>query len=170
MKALNFLLAILLFLFFSCNNNQANLEAKEELLKAKLELFIESFQNKNEVSQLKNIVEESFIRKTNGVLVASNLQELKANINILFSGFPDFELKSVKSYIKENDVFVYWTFSGTNTAEYAENPATGKKVEVSGFSHIHFNNEGKIYEEDVFYNELDLLQQLGFILKPPVVE
>ena len=26
------------------------------------------------------------------------------------------------------------------------------------------------YEEDVFYNELDLLQQLGFTLKPPIVE
>ena len=41
MKAINFLLTILLFLFFSCNNNQANLEAKEELLKANLELFID---------------------------------------------------------------------------------------------------------------------------------
>ncbi len=171
MKAIKFLLVLLLVFFISCNSNQANIEAKEALINANLELFIETFHNKkDDVAQLKNIVEESYVRKINGVIVASNLQELKANIHFFFSGFPDFNLVNNKSYIKDNDVFMYWTFTGSNIAEYAEHPATGKKVTVNGFSHMYFNNQGKLYKEEVFYNELDLLQQLGYTLKTPVVE
>jgi len=170
MKAINFVLVTFFLLLLSCNNSQAEIEAKENLIKTNLTIFIESFQNQKDNSNLKNIVEENYVRKMNSVIVASNLQELKANINVFFGGFPDFELVNKKSYIKENDVFVYWTFTGTNISEFAEQPATGKRVTVNGFSHMYFNNNGKLYKEDVFYNELDLLQQLGYTLVLPVVE
>ena len=73
-------------------------------------------------------------------------------------------------YNKNNRVFIKWTFTGTNTGVFGESPATGKKVKILGFSSVLLNTEGKIVKEDVFYNELDLLQQLGYTMKFPIVE
>ena len=56
---------------------------------------------------------------------------------------------------------MHWELTGTNTGEFSGSPATGNKVKVTGLSRIHFNGEGKIDEENVFYNELDLMTQLG---------
>jgi steroid delta-isomerase-like uncharacterized protein len=170
MKTIDLLLVSIIFLFTSCNNNQSYIQEKEELINTNLNTFIESYLNKKDVSQLKYIVDENYVRKMNGVIVASNLQELKATMNIILSSFPDFKITNKISYIKDNNAFVYWTFTGTNRADFAEQPATGKKVTVNGLSHFYFNNSGKIDKEDVFYNELNLLQQLGYTLKPPVVE
>ena len=63
-----------------------------------------------------------------------------------------------------------WTATGTNTGTFGELKATGKKIKVSGASRIEFDQEGKIIFEDVFFNELSLLQQMGHTLTPPVVE
>jgi len=70
----------------------------------------------------------------------------------------------------ENQAYFYWVFTGTNTGVFGEIPATGKKVIVKGFTIVHFNNEGQIFHENVYYNELDLLQQLGYTLLPPIVD
>ena len=113
---------------------------------------------------------ENYVRKMNNVTVATNREELKASMNVFFTGFPDLQLANPDRYIFENDAFVYWTFTGTNTGVFGEVPATGKKAEVSGLSHLHFNDDGKLLSEDVYYNELELLQQLGYVLAAPNLE
>ena len=47
---------------------------------------------------------------------------------------------------------------------------TNKKVKINGFSHLYFNEEGRIYREDIFYNELEFLQQMGYSLKAPILK
>jgi len=66
-----------------------------------------------------------------------------------------------RSPIFDNTQFTHWEMTGTNTGEFAGSPATGKKVKITGLSRIHFNGDGKVDEENVFYNELDLMKQLG---------
>jgi predicted ester cyclase len=83
-------------------------------------------------------------------------------MNVFFTGFPDFHIKLLhRSPIFNNTQFLHWEMTGTNSGEFAGSPATGKKVKVSGLSRIHFNGSGKVDEENVFYNELDLMKQLG---------
>jgi len=65
---------------------------------------------------------------------------------------------------------MHWTILGTNTGVFGESPPTGKKIKINGITHIKFDNKGKIIYEDVFYNELLLLQQLGYTLLPPTLE
>jgi predicted ester cyclase len=62
---------------------------------------------------------------------------------------------------------VHWIFTGTHTGLFADVIATGKKVRINGFSHFYFNKDGQIYQEDIFYNELEFLQQLGYSLEAP---
>ena len=76
----------------------------------------------------------------------------------------------LNTQIKDRHLFAHWTFTGTNTGIFGEFPATGKKAKVSGMSLLSFDEEGKLYREEVYYNELDLLQQLGYTLVPPALE
>jgi steroid delta-isomerase-like uncharacterized protein len=67
-------------------------------------------------------------------------------------------------------VFMNWTITATNTGEFSDYPATGKKVKVSGITRLDLNEEGKIIYENIYYNELSLMQQLGYTLSMPKIE
>ncbi len=59
-----------------------------------------------------------------------------------------------------------WTITATHTGLLHGIPPTGKSVRFSGMA-IDRVVKGKIVEEWVYFNMLDLLQQLGFSLTPP---
>lgn len=161
----------LLILLFSCNKQQ-QIEKKSfhDIIKSNNNAFVDYCWNEKDMDKLKTISTEGLVRNLNGIKVASNQKEMAANMNVFFIGFPDLKVTLDKTYIKNNLVFTYWTFAGTNTGEFGETPATGKKVKVSGFSIIYYDNEGKMIQEDIYYNELEFLQQLGYTLNPPIVE
>lgn len=83
--------------------------------------------------------------------------------------FPDFKLKIDEYYVIDNIIFCHWTISGTNTGQLGELQATEKTIKVSGFAIAKVKN-GKIYEEQTFWNVLEFYQQLGFQVIPPAVE
>ena len=58
-------------------------------------------------------------------------------------------------------------FKYPDPADIHEGHTPGKKVKINGLSHLYFDDAGKLYREDVYFNELDLLQQLGYSLQPP---
>lgn len=82
--------------------------------------------------------------------------------------FPDFKLTIDEFYVKDDIIFSYWTLTATNTGPLGELPATGNAINVSGFAVSKVKN-GKVYEEETFWNVLEMYQQLGFTLTPPVV-
>jgi steroid delta-isomerase-like uncharacterized protein len=108
-----------------------------------------------------------FIRNLNGITVANGPAELEAYIKNYIRAFPTLKIKIDTMIQKDRQVITTWTFQGTNTGEFAEYLPTGKMAKVSGVSLFRFNKEGKITREDTYYNELYLLQQLGYTLNPP---
>jgi len=142
----------------------------ENSLKTNLSTYIDSCWNGKNLGLLNEIVSEDFARNLNGIPIAKGTIELEAHINIYFKGFPNLEVVINELFIQENKIITTWTFTGTNTGEFTEFDATGKKTKVSGVSIIHYNNEGKMSREDTYYNELYLLQQLGYNLEPPVMK
>jgi steroid delta-isomerase-like uncharacterized protein len=83
--------------------------------------------------------------------------------------FSDFELSIDSFYVKDNIIFSYWTITGTNDGPIGELPATCEEINISGFAVSRVKN-GKIYEEQTFWNVLEMYQQLGFQLIPPAAE
>ncbi len=83
--------------------------------------------------------------------------------------FSDFELSVDSFYVKDNIIFSYWTITGTNDGPIGELPATCEEINISGFAVSRVRN-GKIYEEQTFWNVLEMYQQLGFQLIPPAAE
>jgi predicted ester cyclase len=59
--------------------------------------------------------------------------------------------------------------SAINTGPLGDIPATGKKFQITGMA-ITRIADGKIIEDDTYWNVLGFFQQLGFTLTPLKVE
>jgi steroid delta-isomerase-like uncharacterized protein len=166
------LLSVLLVMVLTCKQGHDDeMKTKQErAITTNFSSFVENAWNDKNMDSLRSVSVDNFIRHLNGIQVASNQNEMEANMNIFFNGFPDLKISIENSTIKDNQLFAHWTFKGTNTGKFGEAPATGKSIIVSGYSELSFDMEGKIIREDVYYNELQLLQQLGYTLNPPVVD
>ena len=142
-----------------------NMPVEDKVIDAQIEKFVSEFLNKKDASVLKDIVADNFVRYMNDVKESSGADELASHMDVFFKGFPDFKITPLhKSPIFNNTRFVHWQMTGTNTGEFNGSPATGKKVKITGLSRLHFNGDGKLDEENVFYDQLDLMQQLGHTL------
>lgn len=142
----------------------------EEANKIKVINFVTTVWNEKELSQVELYYADPFTRMVNNIEVTSDKKELLANIQVYFSGFPDLEFSIDKIFPYQNKVFLNWTMTGTNTGMFGEFPPTGKKVKVKGITHFDFDEKGRFIFEEVFFNELSLLQQLGYSLTPPEFE
>jgi len=75
---------------------------------------------------------------------------------------PDMRVK-VNEVVAERDlVAVFWTASGTNTAEGMGFPATGKRITVNGMTLFRFR-AGKIAEEWSVFDMLSAMRQAGLL-------
>ena len=94
------------------------------------------------------------------------LDSLKSFYRGSHAGFPDLKMTFDEVLVSGDNMIVRWTITGTNTGPLRGMPPTGKAVRFSGLAIDRVAN-GKIVEEWVSFNLLDLLQQLGFTLAPP---
>ena len=86
----------------------------------------------------------------------------KAYYSNYVTGFSDRKFTVVESFAKGEKLVKYWRFTGTHTGVFFGIPATGKKIDVIGCT-IAKIVDGKITEENDFFDNLELLQQLGLI-------
>jgi steroid delta-isomerase-like uncharacterized protein len=134
----------------------------EKTILANINTFIDQFLNKQDANSLDQILAKNYSRYFNDQKVASGSKELETTIAPFFKGFPDFKIKLLnKSEIIDNAIFVHWKMTATHSGEFAGTPATGKKVTVKGLSRLHFNNEGKMDMEHLYFDQLNLMQQIG---------
>lgn len=155
----------------SCQENKNRKDlAMQEQLQGQLKRYIDSSWNDQNMKILAKLTTSEFTRNLNGIRVAKSTNEMEAHMKVFFNAFPDLKISLEETEIKENKVFLLWQATGTNTGVYGEVGATGKKVKINGMSQLYFNDFGKLYREDVYFNELDLLQQLGYSLTFPNLE
>jgi len=132
--------------------------------------YVDTIWNNKQLDSLEVYFSSTFLRKVNNIDLATDNVELMANINILFTSFPDLQMDVEYILATTNKVFMNWTISGTNTGDFSDQPATEQKVKISGITRFDLNEDGKIIYENIFYNELSLMQQLGYILTKPQIE
>ena len=87
--------------------------------------------------------------------------------------FPDFTMTIDDFFAKGNKLVSYWSLNATNTGPLmtplGELPPTNKKIQVSGIA-VTLIVDGKIKEDDAFFDMLNMMQQLGMEHKPKVKE
>ena len=132
--------------------------------------YIDTVWNNKELDSLEVYFSSTFLRKVNNIDLAVDNAELTANINILVESFPDLQMNIEYITAATDKVFTNWTITGTNTGDFSDQPATGQKVKISGITRFDLNDEGKITYINLYYNELSLMQQLGYNLSPPNIK
>ena len=78
------------------------------------------------------------------------------------TGFSEIHF-TIKDVFGQGDKLVkYWNFKGIHIGDFFGIPATGKSVNLDGTTLVRMSN-GKIAEERDFFDNLDLMAQLGLI-------
>lgn len=162
-------IAFLLFLLASCTQTDNRAEKERQNLKTAI-TFVDTVWNNKDLKNIDQYFSIEFTRDVNNIEEASNLVELTAIFNIYYTAFPDLRFTIEQITQIDNQLFMTWNMIGTNTGIFGDFPATGKKVEINGISRLDFDEEGKIVHQSIFYTELALLQQLGFVLDKPKIE
>ena len=83
--------------------------------------------------------------------------------------FSEYRGKVEDVNIKRDRIWSRYSMSGINTGPLGKIPATGKKFQVIGMG-ITRIKDGKIIEDETYWNVLGFFQQLGFTLTPPKVD
>lgn len=123
--------------------------------------------NAHDISNLKSLSIDNFIRTANGTIIANNIDEYEVFMNTFVTGFPDFAVKLDKYDIKGNKMYIDWTCTGTHNGDFMGNAPTGKKITTHGFSVWSMDKDGQLTREDAFYDNLEVFNQLG--ITPPKV-
>ena len=170
MKATKVVLMVIIINTFGCNTSQKENDLLEEANLKNLNNYIELFWNTHNGIPFNDMATTDFYRIVNGIKVVSNSNEMEAHINVYKTAFPDLKITINQTITSNNTISIQWSLTGSNTGIYGETKATGKKITISGSSLLYLTNNGKLSGEKVYYNELDLLQQLGYTLNVPIVE
>jgi steroid delta-isomerase-like uncharacterized protein len=171
MKKLFMVLPLVLLLCFTFSCQKVEEGITEEEAKAIHDLYVEA-RNTANLDLLDEILAEDVVVHDSGYLEdLVGLDALKEYYSNNHKAFPDLHITFDEMVVKGDRIIVFWTFSGTNTGllrtPMGDVPATGKKVQFSGVAIDHVE-EGKIIEDWVVWNVLDLMQQLGFTFTPPM--
>jgi steroid delta-isomerase-like uncharacterized protein len=138
---------------------------------AQLEPALDSYVsvwNSGKFDELDAVLAANFHRRSSGGMNCDDLAGMKKLMADFRGSFPDLEVVIDESHFDKDVAFVLWTGSGTNTGPGAL-PPTGKSAKVSGATLLRYR-DGKIAEELVYFDALDMQQQLGFVPMPVAVD
>jgi steroid delta-isomerase-like uncharacterized protein len=86
-----------------------------------------------------------------------------------FRAFPDFNVRIDKMFAVADTVIIWGFITGTHQGEFEGIPSTGNRIEFGSIIMASLK-DGKIVEMRQEGNFLDIMQQLGFELKPKEVK
>jgi steroid delta-isomerase-like uncharacterized protein len=132
--------------------------------RAAVEAFIEAW-NTGDMAKLDGSATENFKRTSPAGVEADSREAMKAVMTGLRDSYPDLNVTITDSRFAADRGFVNWTFTGTNTGP-GDMPPTGKAVELSGYTVLHFDGD-QIAHEEVYFDMLAWMTQLGATLTPP---
>lgn len=98
-------------------------------------------------------------------MTTENLAALKNLISEFRTAYPDTKIEPNDNHNLGDQSIKLWAAIATNTGPGAKTP-TGKGMKVSGMTRVRYK-DGKIVEELVYFDALDMQTQLGYILLPP---
>ena len=154
--------AIFLTLVFITGCQQQKDYSKD--LKPLIDKYNSAWETGN-VDGLEEVFDLNFVRHSDKSSSANGLEELKIVIKAFKTAYPDMKVTFSDEFYGDNQYASRWSFTGTNTGP-SELPPTGKSVSIWGVNIIHFK-DGKIVEEWDGFDNVPLLEQLGYTILPP---
>jgi len=167
--AIVFCLVIFLSATFSCQKKAA-VGITEDQAKTTWDWYLKA-RNEANLDLLDNIYSpDVVVHDPSQPQTIVGLEALKNQYRGTHTAVPDVKFSLDDMYVKGDKIAWVFTMSGTITGPFrtplGDLPPTGKTFRLSGVA-IDRIVEGKIAEEWVYYNVLDILQPMGFALTPP---
>jgi len=118
--------------------------------------------------QIDNINTTYFDANVIGVASPENvdgIENFKAFYQNFLTGFSDLKFTIVDVFGQGDKIVKHWNFKGKHTGDFFGIPATGNLVDLDGVTLVTMKN-GKIAQEQDFYDNMVFLQQLGILSSP----
>lgn len=135
------------------------------MYKNQLDTLVKAW-NTGNVDLLDEILDKNVVRIAPEAISpnVSNLGEFKTLITDFRKAFPDTKVTLKETFFAEGHSTATWNFKGTNSGP-GRLPTTGKPADINGVSVAKFEN-GKITREEVYFDALQMLSQLGHLTAP----
>ena len=130
-------------------------------LKPMFDKYFEIWEKPN-LDELDAIMDANFVRHADAGAFVKSRDELKKAIAEIKNNFSDIKVVSEEEIYTENRFAGRWKITATHTA-------SGKPIKQWGNNIIHFK-DGKIIEEWDSFDNVPLMEQLGFTMMPPAAE
>ncbi len=160
-----FIMLVLICSSFSCAQQSSNALTAEEA-KVMMDRYMETM-NRADLNLIDEIIAPEFVLCTPFFPAPiEGIEGYKALVTNTSNTFSGFKATIEEVVVSGDQVWGRFSMAGTNTGPLGELPATGKKFHISGLAVTRVVN-GKIVEDETFWNVLEFYQQLGFTLAPP---
>lgn len=156
---------ILIFILFGlvplgCQTIQEDLKVSENS-RIYQEVWSEFFNERN----MEIINDQYFTEDVTVVIPDDNIVGIEGTKNYYANfllGFSDAEFTFVDIFGQEDKLVKHWNFKGTHDGNFFGIPPTGKPLNLSGATLI-LMEDGRIKQEQNFFDNLDMLSQLGLM-------
>ena len=143
-----------------CETPQKDLKLSENV-KTYQEAWSQFFDERN----MEIINNEYFTEDVTVVIPGDNIIGIEGTKNYygnFLTGFSDAEFTFVDIFGQGDKLVKHWNFKGTHDGDFFGIPPTGKSLNLYGTTLI-LMEDGKIKQEQNFFDNLDMLSQLGLM-------
>ena len=143
-----------------CETPQKDLKLSENV-KTYKEAWSQFFDERN----MEIINDQYFTEDVTVVIPGDNIIGIEGTKNYygnFLTGFSDAEFTFVDIFGQGDKLVKHWNFKGTHDGDFFGIPPTGKSLNLYGTTLI-LMEDGKIKQEQDFFDNLDMLTQLGVI-------
>jgi len=125
--------------------------------------------NEYDTLLLQAITSHNFVRVINGERISTNQNKYSNSMHSWLHAMPDFKIIEKEISVIENNTYLHWIGTGTNTEMFGNNPPTGKIGHTEGLSILTFDSDGHIVHEATYFDRLQLLEEWGYSMSPPIM-
>lgn len=169
LKHKGFLLALIVsagLLFTACSSPEKD-SVKPDPVEANIKMYTkvwDEIMNKGKIEMFNDSNFTTDVRFNMKPADVVGIDSARAFYSNFLTGFSNIKFTMVDVFGQGEKLVKHWNFKGIHTGNFFGIPATGKAVDLDG-STIVLMREGKIAEEQDFYDNMDFMQQLGMV--PP---
>lgn len=118
--------------------------------------------NERELSELANIVAESFTFTSPTVGTIEGRENVESYVDAVIEGFSNFQITVHEMLGSEHLVMTESVLTGTHDGEYNGIPPTHEEIEIHDMAKFVVK-EGRLQEERLYFDRHEFLDQLGLI-------
>jgi len=169
LKHKSFLQALIVsaaLLFTACSSPEKE-AAKPDPVEANIKMYTQvwdEIMNKGKIQMFNDSNFTTDVRFNMKPADVVGIDSARAFYSNFLTGFSNIKFTMVDVFGQGEKLVKQWNFKGTHTGNFFGIPATGKAVDLDGSTIVKMR-EGKIAEEQDFYDNMDFMQQLGLV--PP---